>query len=442
MTIINEAPLYQTVEKIKKGELDFIAYMAEMCDRVEKLDSQVEAMLPESERRSRLIAEAKELQARFADIDEKPPLYGTLVAVKDIFHTSGFVTRAGAAIPPELIAGPEATCVSWLRKAGALILGKSVTTEFAYFEPGPTRNPHNLAHTPGGSSSGSAAATAAGFCTLALGTQTVGSVIRPAAFCGIVGFKPTLYRIPTTGLVYFSRTVDHIGFFTQDIAGMRLAATILCQAWRPVPEPDTLPVLGVPVGPYLEQAEPEALKAFEHRVAELEDIGCVIKRVPSFSDLQHINRMHLTMISAEFAEEHRKIYAEYAELYRPLTAELIEAGKKVGNDKLSVARANSNRLRALLCEQMDQEGIDLWICPSALGPAPYGIQSTGSPNMNLVWTHAGMPVVTLPAGRAQNGLPLGLQIVGSFGADEYLLAWCQMLSDRMDNANQVTSDDR
>src|SRR5690606_13419755 len=136
-----------------------------------------------------------------------PPLYGALVGVKDVFHVDGFVTRAGSKLPPELFAGPEAVCVKRLREAGALIAGKTVTTEFAFFEPGPTRNPHNVAHTPGGSSSGSAAAVAAGMCNLALGTQTIGSVIRPAAYCGIIGFKPSLNRIPTEGLVYFSRTI-------------------------------------------------------------------------------------------------------------------------------------------------------------------------------------------------------------------------------------------
>jgi len=155
------------------------------------------------------------------------------VGIKDIFHVDGFVTRAGTRVPPERFAGPEAASVALLREAGALIAGKTVTTEFAYFEPGPTRNPHNPAHTPGGSSSGSAAAVAAGLCQLALGTQTIGSVIRPAAFCGVVGFKPSFGRIPTSGLVYFSRTIDHVGLFTQDLDGMELAASVLCRDWQP-----------------------------------------------------------------------------------------------------------------------------------------------------------------------------------------------------------------
>jgi Asp-tRNA(Asn)/Glu-tRNA(Gln) amidotransferase A subunit family amidase len=408
-----------------------MTYVDEMCDRVEKFDAQVEAILPEKDRRERLRTEANELQDRFTNPHNRPPLYGALVAVKDIIHVSGFVTKAGSKVPPELFAGPEATCVTWLREAGALILGKSVTTEFAYFEPGPTRNPHNLKHTPGGSSSGSAAAVAAGFCSLAIGSQTIGSTIRPAAFCGVVGFKPTLNRIPTRGLVYFSRFIDQLGLFTQDMGSMTLAAEVLCQAWRKVSAWEALPVLGVPEGPYLEQAEPEGLKAFEAHLSKLQGIGCTIKRVPTLSNIDRVSDLHLRLIYAEVAQEHEQMYARHAALYSARTAEIIEMGKKVSEDELIIARANCTQLRAELEEQMTKRGIDLWVCPSAPGPAPKGIQATGDPKMNLPWTHAGMPVITLPAGRAENGLPLGLQFVAPFGADEYLVPWCRMLADRM-----------
>ncbi|UCD27546.1 MAG: amidase [Planctomycetota bacterium] len=428
---IKPIPLAATVEGLRTGQIDLIAYVDEMCERVERIDVHVKAILPEPDRRARLHAEANTLQSRFPEPADRPPLYGVLVTIKDIFHLAGFVTRAGSAVPPELFAGPEATCVRWLRDAGALILGKSVTTEFAYFEPGPTRNPHNLSHTPGGSSSGSAAAVAAGLCLLAIGTQTIGSVIRPAAFCGIVGFKPTFNRIPSPGLVYFSRTVDQIGLFTKDIAGMTLAASVLCQAWRPEPLPDNLPVLGVPDGPYLEQSESEALEAFEHQLTQLEAFGCRIKRLPTFADIEQLNHLHKHMVFSEFAQEHSEMYTRHADLYRPRTAEIIEIGKKVDPKEIIAGRVNCSSLRAELESQMIDAGIDLWVCPAAPGPAPEGIQSTGDPKMNLPWTHALMPAITLPAGRAENGLPLGLQLVAPFGADEYLMAWSQMLADRL-----------
>jgi Asp-tRNA(Asn)/Glu-tRNA(Gln) amidotransferase A subunit family amidase len=420
--------LAPTAEALRIGRMDIIEYVERICARVAEIEPKIEAMLPEPDRLDRLRTEAGALQARFPDPADRPPLYGVLVAVKDIFHVSGFVTRAGAEVPPDLFAGTEAAVVSLLRDAGALILGKSVTTEFAYFEPGPTRNPHNPAHTPGGSSSGSAAAVAAGYCALALGTQTIGSVTRPAAFCGIVGYKPTLDRLPTKGLVYFSRTIDHVGLFTQDVAGMALAASVLCGEWQAEFVRGVMPALGVPVGPYLEQAEPDALAAFEKQVQQLAEKGCAIQRIPLLADIGDLNHLHRQMVFAEFAREHADIYARHAALYRPRTAEIIEIGKTVGEEELAAARASGPRLRKEIEALMAAEGIDLWVCPAACGPAPAGIHATGDPNMSLPWTHAGMPVVNLPAGYSENRLPLSLQFIAPFNADEALLSWAQALS--------------
>jgi len=428
--LIKPHSLAAIAKALRSGHMDLIGYVEEMCARVTEIDPRVEALLPEPERLERLRAEVGELQARFPNPEERPPLYGVLIAVKDIFHVSGFVTRAGAEVPPHLFAGSEAAVVSLLRDAGALILGKSVTTEFAYFEPGPTRNPQNPAHTPGGSSSGSAAAVAAGLCALALGTQTIGSVTRPAAFCGTVGFKPTLDRLPTKGLVYFSRTIDQVGLFTQDVAGMALAASVLCRDWRPDFVRGVLPALGIPVGPYLDPVEPEAMAAFEKQVRCLEERGFTVERVPVLADIEELNHLHRQMVFAEFAREHAEIYAQHAALYRPRTAEIIEIGRKVSEEELAAARANCARLRAELEAQMAEAGIDLWVCPAACGPAPAGIHATGDPNMSLPWTHTGMPVVNLPAGYSGNRLPLSLQFIAPFGADEALLSWAQVLAGR------------
>src|SRR5258706_7512203 len=197
--LISPNPMAETATVLRSGQLDLLAYIDDICNRIDAADAHIHALSPDPERRVRLIAGAKSLEARFPDPASRPPLYGIPLGIKDIFHVDGFLTRAGSRLPSELFSGSEADCVRALRSAGALILGKTVSTEFAYFEPGPTRNPHNLQHTPGGSSSGSAAAVAAGFFSFWLGTQTIGSTIRPAAFCGIVGFKPTYKRISTKG---------------------------------------------------------------------------------------------------------------------------------------------------------------------------------------------------------------------------------------------------
>lgn len=423
------APLAATVRRLRAGQDDLMATIDEMCDRIEAVDPGLAALLPEPDRRQRLRADAATLAARNPDPNQRPVLYGALLAVKDIFHVDGFETHAGSAVPPDAIAGTPAPCVTQLHAAGVLIAGKAVTTEFAYFEPGPTRNPNNPAHTPGGSSSGSAAAVAAGLCHLALGTQTIGSVIRPAAFCGIVGFKPSLGRIDSHGLVYFSRTMDQVGLFTQDVAGMAMAAAVVCRDWRPVPEQVDRPILGIPTGPYLEQAEPAGRAAFWQQIDQLQTAGFTVRQVPALADVADLNRLHRRLVFGEFAREHATLYARYAPLYRPRTVEIIEIGRTVGEDELAQARRHTVELRHDLETRMHAAGIDLWVCPAANGPAPLGLDSTGDPAMALPWTHAGMPAITLPAGRAANGLPLGLQLVAPFGVDERLLAWAQVVRD-------------
>jgi Asp-tRNA(Asn)/Glu-tRNA(Gln) amidotransferase A subunit family amidase len=417
------ASLVSNVADLRNGGRKLHAYIDEMCDRIDALDGQIRALLPEPGRRARLHAEADALLVAYPSPLDRPRLFGALVGVKDIFHVDGFATGAGSELPPERLTGPEARCVRDLRTAGALIVGKTVTTEFAFFEPGPTRNPHHLDHTPGGSSSGSAAAVAAGFCQLAVGTQTIGSVIRPAAFCGIVGFKPSYDRIATQGLLYFSHTVDHVGLFTQTITGMQLAASVLIDGWNPEPTTLPRPVLGVPDGPFLAQTEPAALASFEQTLGQLQAAGYTVKLIPALADIAELNVLHRRLVAAEFAQEHAPLFAEFAERYRPRTRELIETGQAVSSEELATSRAHCDRLRVELHELMAAAGIDLWVCPAAPGPAPVGLQNTGDPNLNLPWTHAGLPAITVPAGRAATGLPLGLQLIAPFSHDEQLLAW-------------------
>lgn len=419
------APLAETVARLLNGRLDAFDYVNTLCDRLDAADGRVQAFLPEPGRRARLIAEATALRERYPEVGSRPPLYGIAIGVKDIFRADGFPTGCGSALPPDLFAGPEAESVATLRAAGALVLGKTVTTEFASSEPGPTRNPRGLAHTPGGSSSGSAAAVAAGFCPLAFGTQTVGSVIRPAAFCGIVGFKPSYGRIPTAGVIPYSVSADHVGLFTQDVAGMRLAAALLCAGWHDAAVGATRPTLGVPDGPYLAQASPDGLAAFARQVAQLRAAGYTVRHVPAFADIAEINTRHRRMTLAEMAVVHADWFPQHEARYRPGTVGNIRDGREIGEAELAAAREGRTTLRAALEGAMRDAGIDLWICPPATGAAPTGIAATGDPAMNLPWTHAGLPVVTVPAGQDDAGLPFGLQCAAPFGADERLLAWAE-----------------
>lgn len=437
--MLYDAPLAETIDGLRRGRVDPVTYVERLETRTKTVEPKIESLISEEGRWGRLEEAARRLRERFPNPSDRPPLYGVPVGVKDIIHVDGFPTRAGSKLPPETLTGEEGETLGRLRRAGALVLGKTVTTEFAYFDPGPTRNPRAPEHTPGGSSSGSAASVAAGLCPLALGTQTVGSVIRPAAFCGVVGFKPSHDRIPTEGVIPFSASVDHVGFFTQDTEGAALAAAQLCDDWRSLPTPRERPAIGVPEGPYLEQASDVGLDAFDDHVERLRTAGYDVERIPLLENIAEINERHERLTAADMAVAHEEWYDEYADRYADVTRELIDEGRSVPTAEVAAGRHGRRELRATLEEKMRESGIDLWIAPAAKGPAPRGIDSTGDPVMNLPWTHAGVPTVTLPAGETADGLPLGVQCSARFGADEDLLAWSHELADALSTPSDSAS---
>ncbi|NEU29189.1 amidase [bacterium LRH843] len=416
--------LTKVLQELKEQKIDLYAFVNELCDRIEENESYVHALVPEQNRRERLLKDAVQLEKRFPDKEKRPPLFGLPVGVKDNIRVDGFPTKAGSQLPEQLFSGDEAACVTLLKEAGALIIGKTAMTEFAFFEPASTTNPHNVEHTPGGSSSGSAAGVAAGFFALALGTQTIGSVIRPAAFCGVVGFKPTFDRISTNGSIYFSRSVDHIGLFSQDLEGMKIAASVVCQDWdeKKASTAKTIPVIGVPEGPYLGQMSLESLVQFESNVTDLERSGYTVKRVPVFEEIDVINRLQRELTLYELAKEHSEWIIEYGPLYSPFTSESIATGKQISASTVAKAKDMARNLRSDLHNIMDENGIDIWVCPSALGTAPKGLHTTGDPVMNVPWTFTGMPAINIPVGTGEYNLPLGLQFVARYGDDERLLA--------------------
>jgi len=405
------------------------AYFEQLEANFEERESQVQAFLPEEQRFARLRAEYEALGARYADRQDRPPLFGLPVGVKDIFHADGFETHAGSRLPADRLGGQQAASVTQLKQAGALVLGKTVTTEFAYFAPGPTRNPHNLDHTPGGSSSGSAAGVAAGLAPIAFGTQTVGSINRPAAFCGVVGFKPSYARISTAGVIPLAPSLDHVGTFTADVGGTLAVAPHLLSDWKPEQldtrlgdlAPGTI-TLGVPRGPYMEGASEEAIAHFESVRSRLEAGGLRMVDAPAMPDYAEISKRHYLILAAEAAAVHQEWFDEYCELYNPMTAELIGKGRQISDVELASALEGRGELREQLQDLMEEYGIDAWISPAAPGPAPEGIESTGDPAMNLPWTHSGLPTIGLPSGWSASELPLGIQLTGSWYGDERLLA--------------------
>lgn len=390
--------------------------------------ARIESFVDEAGRFDRIAAAVEALAAVGG---EPGALDGVPLGVKDVFRVDGLPTRAGSRLPAELFAGAEATCVSRLRRAGAIVVGKTETTDFAYFAPARTRNPHHPEHTPGGSSSGSAAAVAAAQCVLALGTQTIGSVGRPAAYCGVVGFKPSRGRVPAEGLIPLAPSLDQIGLFAPDVAWALAGAALLCDGWRPAAVfagDERPPVLGVPEGPYLDACAREGREHFAGVSDALTAAGLAVRPVPALADFADVAARHRRIVAAEAAAVHAAWYAEHRRLYRRATAELIEQGRAIAGSQLAADLAGRERLRRQLAAAMEAHGVDLWISPPAPGPAPRGLESTGDPVMNLPWTHAGLPTVVVPAGR-RGRLPMGLQLAGRHGADEPLLGWAGAIAE-------------
>lgn len=424
---LKAAPLEETAKRLRSGTDDPRDYIEDVCDRFEQVEPDIRAFLPETDRTARLRIEARQLETSHAWRNDRPPLYGIPVGVKDLIHVDGFPTQAGSDLPPEELGGPEGTVIETLRDAGVIFAGKTVMTEFAFKKPGPTRNPHDLNHTPGGSSSGSAAAVAAGLCPLALGTQTAGSTLRPASYCGIVGYKSSHGRIPMDGIIRFAPTADHLGLYTQTVAGMRLAASLVCTDWNYTESAEGKPALAVPEGPLMERATEAGLDSFDRQIERLEAAGFGIRSVPLLEHLDAIEDRHYTMQSAEVAQIHHHWYEAYSDRYHPDTAGMIEDGWEVTVRELLSYRAKQNELRERIEETMAEGDIDLWICPASPGPAPEGLETTGDPIMNLPWTNAGLPAVSVPADQSTDGLPMGLQCIAGFGADEQLIEWAEQL---------------
>jgi len=371
-----------------------------------------------------------------ADVQRRPgPLSGIPVAIKDIIATHDMPTTNGSPIYKDHVPAADAWVVERLRNLGATIFGKTVSTEFAWRHPGPTVNPWNTDHTPGGSSSGSAVAVAAGIVPLALGTQTLGSVIRPAAFNGVVGLKPSFGAIPRTGVHPLSPSLDHVGFFARRVDDVALALSLLAGAsdgdphGRPLPafqvdldrglQPLEKPRLGVVRFEKWSRVEAEQQRAFDAAIAKLRDAGAVVAEL----ELSELDQANWSTINTIIACEGAAIFADLVARYPDRTSDhlksLVEAGKKLSAiDYLSAKAVQETRRNAFAGEM---SGYDALLTLPAFGEAPRGLHYTGDAEYCAPWTFLGIPAATLPIGFGKNKLPLGLQIVGGYRNDHRML---------------------
>ena len=349
------------------------------------------------------------------------PLHGVPVAVKDVIDAAGMPTGMGSPIYNGFHPFADAACVAALRAAGAVILGKTVTAEFAGVSPGPTTHPWEPGHTPGGSSSGSAAAVADYMAPLALGTQTGGSVLRPASFCGIVGFKPSFGSISRSGMKMAAESFDTVGLMARDVDDIALAWQALAgvedRQAAPLPRPPKLKLFR---SPYWSQASRDTMAAVEQAGEDLRERGWTIEELPTPAGFSELSGARTTINSYERARSLAWEYQNHAELISPAMRQVIDAGNSVPYEQYVKAVQTTERWRAWFAQAL--EGWDGLVTPAAHGEAPRGLASTGSAVFQEIWTMLHVPSITLPLSTGRLGLPVGVQFVGRPHGDAALLA--------------------
>ena len=403
----------ETPDLHRGDEAGFEPDVPAALERLEAIDPAVNAFVDEPDRRIRLES------TRPAD----GPLHGVAVGVKDLYRVEGLPTRGGSRLPASLFDGDESTIVRELRRAGAVVLGKTAMDEFAYCEPPPTKNPRDRRRTPGGSSGGSAVAVAAGICRLAVGSQTLQSIVVPAAYCGVVGYKPTFGRLEFDGLP-LSASIDTVGFLASDVADVHSAASVVIRDWHE-PASSRQPVIGVPE-PWWPQPS-GGWRAYQTHLDVLGDRGFELRpaSVPwdTPEELRVWSMRVGDLLHVEMALAHAGWFDRFVHLYRPRTAAAIRARRGIAAERLRECRAAGPVLTELVMESASTAGIDCWVCPSASGVAPIGYEDTGDSWMTGLWSYAGLPSVSLPILDGPEGMPLGLQLVAAPGHDELLLGW-------------------
>jgi len=436
MTRLADLGLSDAAAAIREGRVSAVELTEDCLRRVQEVDGTILAWAfldPEHALRQAQAADDHRMAGR-----PLGPLHGVPVGIKDIFDTSDYPTEFGSALWQGRTPREDAVAVARLRAAGAIILGKTVTTEYAYFHPGKTRNPHDPARTPGGSSSGSAAAVAAGMVPASIGSQTNGSVIRPAAFCGVVGFKPTHGLIPRTGAMLLSRALDHVGVFARSVADAALLADVL--AGHDSEDPDTRPIAAghlAPAaasepplpprfafikGPAWKAAEPYLDEAFAELVAAL---GEAVQTVDIGASLDRSIDFHGTIMAADMAHNFRRDLARGGDVLSPQLRELLTRGQKVTAFDYLEATSAAETFNQLLDDVFNE--YDAILTSSTPGEAPVGT-ATGNPIFCSLWTYLGTPAVSLPLLVGPNGMPIGVQLIGRRGNDARLLRTARWLS--------------
>jgi len=416
--------LVEAARLMRDGVLTPTRYLETLLDRIDRMEPTVEAWV--TVEREKALEAAEEATREASEGHFRSPLHGIPVGVKDIYFTEGTLTTMGSPLFAGFVPGRDADAVKALKTAGAIIMGKTETTEFALHDPAPTRNPWNTRHTPGGSSSGSAAAVSCGMAPLAFGSQTGGSVVRPASYCGVVGFKGTYDLLSRGGVYPLSWSLDHVGFMTRTVEDALITLKTLRPDLSDGPQTDKPPRLGLLSGYFKVNSSEEVWRGFEDAVGKLWGEGAEVVDVRLPDSFGLAPSVHRVIMVVETAAVHEDLFRERADEYREYLRGYISSGLLVP----ATAYLRAQRIRGeIMCDMVKLlEGYDCLICPSTQDTAPEGLHWTGTPSFNSPWSLTGMPSITVPSGLGGGGLPLGLQLVGRPYGDVDLFrvaAWCE-----------------
>jgi Asp-tRNA(Asn)/Glu-tRNA(Gln) amidotransferase A subunit family amidase len=425
--------------RVRAGNLSPVEIVEACLKRIDKLEPSVLAWVHVD--RAGALAAAKTLENEARAGRFRGPLHGVPVGIKDIIAVAGMVTTNGSGELAHERPEKDATCVAKLRAAGAVILGKTATTQFASGDPAPTRNPWNLEHTPGGSSSGSAAGVASGMMTLALGTQTGGSVLRPAAYCGVVGLKPTHGRISTAGVTPLAWSLDHLGIFARTAEDAAVVLGVLAGPDEAdllsstAPHADYAaamahdappPRLAIPKELFADKVSAEVSSHLEAIAWAFRRDGAFVEEVtlPDFAD--SVRSAHALVMRVEAAAYHRERFTSHPDFYRPFIHAIIEEGLSIPGFEYARARNLQREFRRDMARAL--EGFDGFLMPVAPTSAPKGLQSTGDPVFCVPGSFSGLPAIAIPTGSGADGLPLAVQLISAPFSEETLLkaaSWCE-----------------
>jgi len=429
----------ETAARIRSGRASPVNLVEICLRRIEALDDKLRAWATVDRRAA--LDTARGLERELEEGGLCSPLHGIPVGVKDVYYTAGVKTSAGSKLLEDFVPEYSATAVQRLESAGAIVLGKTECTEFAANDPAPSRNPWNLDHTPGGSSSGSAVAVAARTCFVTLDTQTAGDVLRPAAYCGVVGLKPSYGRISRHGVVPVAWSLDTGGVMARSVEDVALALGVLAghdpedqsSSTRPVSDYSGAvrgwsdpPTLGLLRRYFYDHAGEEVREHTDRVVELLRSAGARIEEVEPPEDLGLVYAAHRAVVFSECAAYHQETFRQRPEDYGPKLRQLIELGQVTP----AVSYIQAQRLRRRFGRRLGEtlRGMDALLTPTTPTTAPSGLSATGDRRFQIPWTFAGVPAINVPSGLDRSGLPLGIQLVGALFAEDRLLAtayWCE-----------------